>query len=149
MAFRRDSSLSRLRFGSTNDHGLIDTDRYSNWRCDFRFNASTLRLFQLDGELIDGTSAIILRSFAARAEALWSLFMSAGSVRAYFKFRSEFPVFISTLRCDHCRREIRVRVHRYWRMCFCSSACMTAYQQRLAEETKMKIRRLDADASYG
>jgi hypothetical protein len=34
--------------------------------CDFRSNASTLRLFQIDMEFIDGTSAIILRSFAAR-----------------------------------------------------------------------------------
>jgi hypothetical protein len=76
--------------------------------------------------------------------------MSAASMLAYSKFptRSEVLVSVSTLRCDHCRREIRVRVHRYWRMCFCSSVCMTAYEQRLAEETKMKIRRLDIDASY-
>jgi hypothetical protein len=77
--------------------------------------------------------------------------MSAVSVPAYFKFpvQSEFLASVSTLHCDHCRWEIRVRVHRYWRMCFCSAACMTAYQQRLAEETKMKIRRLDAEASCG
>jgi len=75
--------------------------------------------------------------------------MRAASIRAYSKFpvQSEFPV--SILRCDHCRGEIRVRVHRYWRMCFCSSACMTAYQGRLAEETKMKVRHLDGDASCG
>jgi hypothetical protein len=50
---------------------------------------------------------------------------------------------VSTLRCDHCRRELDFGVHRYWRMQFCSSACMTAYQQRLAPETKVKICRLD------
>jgi hypothetical protein len=31
-------------------------------------------------------------------------------------------------------------VHRYWQMQFCCSACMTAYQQRLAPETKAKIK---------
>jgi hypothetical protein len=50
---------------------------------------------------------------------------------------------ISTLRCDHCRRELGCGVHRYWGMQFCSSACMTAYQQRLAPETRVKISRLD------
>jgi hypothetical protein len=48
-----------------------------------------------------------------------------------------------TLRCDHCREELALDVQRYWHMQFCSSACMTAYQQRLAPETKIKICRLD------
>ncbi len=48
------------------------------------------------------------------------------------------------LRCDHCRGELGFRVHRYWHMRFCSSACVAAYQQRLAPETKWKILRLDA-----
>jgi hypothetical protein len=47
------------------------------------------------------------------------------------------------LRCDHCRRQLSFEVHRYWRMEFCCSACMTAYQQRLAPETKVKIGQLD------
>jgi hypothetical protein len=49
----------------------------------------------------------------------------------------------STLRCDHCRMELGHSVHCYCHMQFCSSACMTAYQQRLAPETKEKICRLD------
>ena len=48
------------------------------------------------------------------------------------------------LRCDHCREEFGIRVHRYWHMHFCSSACMTAYQRRLAPETKVKISQLEA-----
>ena len=112
-------------------------------------NALVFELFRTFVGNIGGTVPIILRSFAARA-GLLGAFMSAVSVPAYSKLpaRSEFLVSVSTLRCDHCRREIRVRVHRYWRMCFCSSACMTAYQQRLADETTMKIRRLDVDGSY-
>ena len=47
------------------------------------------------------------------------------------------------LRCDHCRQELGFGVNRYWGMQFCSAACMTAYQQRLAPETKVKICRLD------
>jgi hypothetical protein len=50
---------------------------------------------------------------------------------------------VSTLRCDYCRRKLGFGVHRYWGMQFCSSACMMAYQQRLAPETKVKICRLD------
>jgi hypothetical protein len=49
----------------------------------------------------------------------------------------------SNVRCDHCREELGLGIHFYWRMQFCSSACMTAYQQRLAPETKAKICRLD------
>jgi len=49
-----------------------------------------------------------------------------------------------TLRCDHCREEFDLRAHRYWHMHFCSSACMTAYQRRLAPETKVKISQLEA-----
>jgi hypothetical protein len=50
------------------------------------------------------------------------------------------------LRCDHCRQELGFGVHRYWGMQFCSAACMTAYQQRLAPETKVKICRLDVSS---
>jgi hypothetical protein len=49
----------------------------------------------------------------------------------------------STVRCDHCREELGFGIHLYWHMQFCSSACMTAYQQRLAPETKVKICLLD------
>jgi hypothetical protein len=48
------------------------------------------------------------------------------------------------MRCDHCRLELGFDVYRYWHMQFCSSACMTAYQQRLTAETKVKISRLEA-----
>lgn len=49
----------------------------------------------------------------------------------------------STLHCDHCRADLNHGVHRYWHMQFCSSVCMTAYQQRLSPETLAKIRGLD------
>jgi hypothetical protein len=55
--------------------------------------------------------------------------------------RSKGPA--STSRCDHCREELRLVAHRYWHMQFCSAACMTAYQQRLAPDTKVKICGLD------
>lgn len=44
-----------------------------------------------------------------------------------------------TLRCDHCRRTLGLMVHRYWRMRFCSTACIAAYQRRLHDDTKQKI----------
>ena len=49
----------------------------------------------------------------------------------------------TNLRCDHCRGRLGFDTQLYWRMRFCSSACMADYQLRLAEETKEKIRRLD------
>jgi len=52
-----------------------------------------------------------------------------------------------TLRCDHCRGEFSVSIERYWHTQFCSSTCMTAYQQRLEPETKLKIYRLDISHS--
>lgn len=47
------------------------------------------------------------------------------------------------LRCDHCREKLGDRVQHYWHMRFCSEACMQAYQHRLKDETRAKIRRLD------
>jgi DNA polymerase II large subunit len=47
------------------------------------------------------------------------------------------------VRCDYCRRNLGLIVHRYWHMRFCSAACMRAYQHRLGENTKAKICRLD------
>ena len=46
----------------------------------------------------------------------------------------------SYMRCDHCREVLGLGVHRYWHM-------MTAYKQRLAPETKVKIYRLDSLSS--
>lgn len=43
--------------------------------------------------------------------------------------------------CDFCRGKLGLMVHRYWRMRFCSSACVHGYEQRV-DETKAKIRRL-------
>jgi hypothetical protein len=70
------------------------------------------------------------------------LVMGAHSSRTLSARRSLGPG--RTLRCDHCREAFGIRVHCYWRMHFCSSMCMTAYQQRLAPETKVKISELEA-----
>ena len=43
------------------------------------------------------------------------------------------------LRCDHCRGQLGIIVQPYWRMRFCSTACMSEYQQRLSNETQLKI----------
>lgn len=48
-----------------------------------------------------------------------------------------------TMRCDYCRGRFGLIVHRYWYMRFCSAACARAYQERLHEETKAKIQRLE------
>jgi hypothetical protein len=84
------------------------------------------------------TNQIIDRYARALAGAI---LMRANSSLALSSHR---PVQLtSALRCDHCRGEFGANIERYWHMQFCSSACMTAYQQRLAPETKSKIYRLD------
>jgi hypothetical protein len=50
---------------------------------------------------------------------------------------------LMTLHCDHCRQTLGPNVQRYWRMRFCSAACKCAYQQRLQDDTRCKIGRLD------
>jgi hypothetical protein len=49
----------------------------------------------------------------------------------------------SSLCCDHCHEKLRFPVHRYWRMRFCSAACMNAYQKRLSPDTQQKIYEID------
>jgi hypothetical protein len=45
-------------------------------------------------------------------------------------------------KCDYCRGPLGLIAHRYWLMRFCSKAHKKAYQRRLAEETRAKIRHL-------
>ena len=75
--------------------------------------------------------------------------MSAYSYTEAFKLpaRSNGLGRASILRCDHCREQLGLSVHLYWHMQFCSSACMTAYQQRLGAETEAKIARCVAFAN--
>jgi hypothetical protein len=110
-------------------------------------NATDLESFHC---LEDGTPAVVLRSLAAGAGGSLEPFMSASSILTYFRSpsRHRFRGLVS-LRCDHCRRELGLHVQEYWRMRFCCSDCMKAYQQRLAKETKMKIYRLNAIANFG
>ena len=49
----------------------------------------------------------------------------------------------SSLCCDHCRGKLRSCVHRYWRMRFCSAACVNDYRKRLATHTQQKIYKLN------
>jgi hypothetical protein len=93
------------------------------------------------------------RCMAAWRAALTQLAVAWGShdidpSRQYAFCHSSMETYLMTpslmtVRCDHCRRELGLGVHRYWRMCFCSQNCMTAYQKRLTQETKTKIRHLE------
>jgi len=46
-------------------------------------------------------------------------------------------------RCDYCGGHLWLIVYRYYRMRFCCSTHMKAYQQRLTMETRVKIRNLE------
>jgi hypothetical protein len=54
---------------------------------------------------------------------------------------------LDSLCCDQCRGKLRFSVHRYWRMTFCSAACLKAYRQRLSTHTQQKIYEIDGDRS--
>jgi hypothetical protein len=69
--------------------------------------------------------------------------MSAHSYSKAFLLSARSNSLGPNVRCDHCRGELGLGIHLYWHMQFCSLACVTAYQQRLARETKAKIFRLD------
>jgi hypothetical protein len=45
-------------------------------------------------------------------------------------------------KCDYCRCPLELVAHRYWLMRFCSKEHKKAYQRRLTEETRAKIRHL-------
>ncbi len=61
------------------------------------------------------------------------------------KTAPELPRCAATFRCDHCCRLLGSRVdHCWYDMRFCSAACIAAYQQRLDEQTKAKIRLFDS-----
>ena len=49
------------------------------------------------------------------------------------------PVTVTQSQCDYCRTELGSFPHLYWRMQFCSLACMSAYQRRLSPHTREKI----------
>jgi hypothetical protein len=52
-----------------------------------------------------------------------------------------------TIKCDYCRGSLGLNARRYWRMRYCSAACVAAYQRRLDQGTVGKIRRLEAPLS--
>ena len=52
------------------------------------------------------------------------------------------------IRCDHCRKPFGLIRHHYFRMRFCSSDCLKAYQQRLDKLTRTKIERLDLSRAF-
>ena len=52
------------------------------------------------------------------------------------------------IRCDHCRKPFGLVLHRYFRMRFCSSLRLKAYQQRLDKLTRVKIERLDLSHAF-
>ena len=45
-------------------------------------------------------------------------------------------------KCDYCRGPVGPVAPRYWRMRFCSKAHKKAYQRRLTDGTRAKIRHL-------
>jgi len=88
----------------------------------------------------DWRSSALRSSMIGRSPG--GLAMGAHRSRTLFARSSLGPA--RTLHCDHCREELGLSVHRYWHMHFCSSACVTEYQRRLAPETKVKISQLEA-----
>ena len=88
----------------------------------------------------------LLSNFAlliSTAEALRSVLRSLTDFTALKSFVWHKSVSSASSQCDYCRNELGRHPHLYWRMRFCSLACMSAYQQRLSPQTRQKILRLD------
>jgi hypothetical protein len=65
--------------------------------------------------------------------------MSLLDLPALKSFVRRKPVTVAQSQCDCCRNELGSFPHLYWRMRFCSLACMSAYQHRLSPRTREKI----------
>ena len=44
-------------------------------------------------------------------------------------------------RCNHCNGQLGLIVHRKWMLRFCSKSCKKAYEHKLQEERRAKLRR--------
>jgi hypothetical protein len=65
--------------------------------------------------------------------------MSLLDFSALKSFVRRKPTTVAQSQCDYCRKELGSFPHLYWRMRFCSLACMSAYQRRLSPQTREKI----------
>jgi hypothetical protein len=65
--------------------------------------------------------------------------MSLLDFSALKSFVRRKPVTLAPSQCDYCRNKLGPSPHLYWRMRFCSWACMSAYQRRLSSQTREKI----------
>ena len=45
-------------------------------------------------------------------------------------------------RCNHCNGQLGLIVHRKWMLRFCSKSCKKAYEHKLQEERRAKLRHL-------
>jgi hypothetical protein len=45
-------------------------------------------------------------------------------------------------RCNHCNGQLGLIVHRKWMLRFCSKSCKKAYEHKLQEEHRAKLRHL-------
>ena len=75
--------------------------------------------------------------FMGAEEALRSVLLT--DFTALKSFACHEPVTSTASQCDYCRNKLGPSPHSYWRMRFCSLACMAAYQQRLSPQTREKI----------
>jgi hypothetical protein len=46
-------------------------------------------------------------------------------------------------RCNHCNGQLGLIVHRKWMLRFCSKSCKKAYEHKLQEERRAKLRHLE------
>src|SRR5437764_6945598 len=72
-----------------------------------------------------------------RGGGSWECVTSLFDFPALKLFVRRKPVTLA--QCDYYRNELGSFPHLYWRMRFCSLACMSAYQQRLSPQTRQKI----------
>jgi hypothetical protein len=80
---------------------------------------------------------------SGRGGGSWERVTSLTDFPALKSFARREPVSSAPSQCDTCRSKLGSCPHLYWRMRFCSLACMSAYQQRLSPQTNQKILMLE------
>jgi hypothetical protein len=59
-----------------------------------------------------------------------------------WRFFVEVPGTTVMRHCNHCHGQLGLIVHRKWMLRFCSKSCKKAYEHKLREESRAKLRHL-------
>ena len=76
-----------------------------------------------------------------------SCWLASGDIGERSVTQEQRSTHVQRKQCDYCQRSFGLILHRYFRMRFCTTGCLRAYQRRLDELTKTEPRRFGLPVS--